>query len=507
MDESKKSVHLTTEEVREQEAMEEPSKTELSKTLIWVSLASASISLHYGYNIWLVYSPGALLREFYNASSFHVLVVPKFHVIVMAINIAIFPLGGIFGSLLVGFLADTLGRKGCLVLTNILAMVSAIFMSCTYFIYGLEFTFFARLFTGICAGLIFSTVPLYLGEIAPRNHRGGLILLTHFYLTVGVLLAQILSANELLGNAEGWPVLMGLAGFAPLVQAFLLPFIPESPRYLMIYKKNEQQARKVLKFLRETEDVEDEIEEMHLEDLAESNNKDMSPLRLIQTPSLRWQVITIVVLMSGSQLSGISVAYFYTERIFLTMNLSSSSMEYVSSAAIIIISSSVLVAIYLVDSLGRRVFLLVGFAVCNITSVLLTMSLELQGIVSEMSYFSSILIIIFISAYNMGPGPLPNVLTTELFSQSSRSSAFVISGFVFWATQFITGLTFSYTEEYVKNYSFLIFWPICAGTFFYIFKMIPETKTQTYIDIKRVMSVQVTKKIHTKGKKRVKRHA
>ncbi|KAM6456271.1 solute carrier family 2, facilitated glucose transporter member 5-like [Liasis olivaceus] len=264
-----------------------------------------------------------------------------------------------------------------------------------------------------------------------------------------------------------------------------------------------------LKSLRQTDDVEDEIEEMRQEDLAETNHKDMTPLRLIRTPSLRWQVITTVILMGGSQLSGISVAYFYTERIFLTMKMRSSYMKYFNSAAIIVIASPVLVAMYLVDSVGRRVLLLVGFAVCSITSVLLTVSLELQNTINEMSYFSSLMIILFIAAHNIGPGPLPNVLTSEMFSQSCRSSAFVISGFVFWTTSLLTGLTFFYIEDKIEDYSFLIFWPICAGTFVYVFRIIPETKKRTYTDIKRVISVQITRKFRLKGfkrKKRVKRH-
>lgn len=59
--------------------------------------------------------------------------------------------------------------------------------------------------------------------------------------------------------------------------------------------------------LRETDDVDNEIEEMYQEDLAENNNKHMTPLKLIRTPSMQWHITTIVVVMAGSQLNGISV--------------------------------------------------------------------------------------------------------------------------------------------------------------------------------------------------------
>ncbi|XP_029141926.1 solute carrier family 2, facilitated glucose transporter member 5-like [Protobothrops mucrosquamatus] len=226
-------------------------------------------------------------------------------------------------------------------------MTSSILMSVESFVLGIEFTFLAHLITGLSLGFILSIVPLYVGEIAPRNHRGALIFLHQFFLNIGILMAQILSVKEILELSEGWSILMGMVGLLTLVQLFLLPFIPESPRYLMIYKRNEPQARKVLKMLRETDDVDNEIEEMYQEDLAEGNNKDMTPLKLIRTSSMRWHIITIVVIMAGSQLNGISVAYFYTERIFLIMPMKRSDVKYLTTAMIVILCSSVLLVILL----------------------------------------------------------------------------------------------------------------------------------------------------------------
>ncbi|XP_039225375.1 solute carrier family 2, facilitated glucose transporter member 5-like [Crotalus tigris] len=414
-----------------------------------------------------------------------------------------------FASVIAGFLADTLGRKNSLVVVNITAMTSSVLMSVESFVLGIEFTFLAHLITGLSLGFILSIVPLYMGEIAPRNHRGALIFLHQFFLNIGILMAQILSVKELLEHSEGWSILMGMVGLLTLVQLFLLPFIPESPRYLMIYKRNEPQARKVLKMLRETDDVDNEIEEMSQEDLAEGNNKDMTPLKLIRTPSMRWHIITIVVIMAGSQLNGISVAYFYTERIFLIMPMKRSDVKYLTTATIVILCSSVLLVMYLVDNVGRRILLLTSFTCCSISSILLIVSLELQKTVSNLSYFSSTMIILFVCAHDFGPAALPHLLTLELFSQSSRASAFVISGSVFWSANFITGLTFFYLEKDLGYYCFVVFWPFCIGTIVYIYKMVPETKTQTFSEIKKVMLMKTTKRFRSRESRRklkLKRH-
>uniref|UniRef100_A0A8C6YJJ7 Major facilitator superfamily (MFS) profile domain-containing protein n=1 Tax=Naja naja TaxID=35670 RepID=A0A8C6YJJ7_NAJNA len=331
-------------------------------------------------------------------------------------------------------------RKGSLVVTNFLSIISVIFLACNTLVYVYEFTICAHLLTGICVGFILGIVPLYVGEIAPRKYRGVIIFIHQFCLNIGILIAQILAIKEFLGNSTGWPALMAMGGILPLIQMFLLPFIPESPRYLMIHKKNEQQARKVLKMLRETDDVEDEIIELYQEDLAEGNNKDMTPLKLIRTPSMQLQIITIVVVVAGAQLSGISLV---------------SKM-------------------YLVDTVGRRPLLLGSFAGYIITSVLLIVSLLLQ--VCNLEH----------QAWGEQWTPLPHLLTLEMFSQSSRASAFVISGSVFWSISFITGLSFYYIEVREGGPCSILFWPFCIATLVYIYKMIPETKMQTFPDIKRI---------------------
>ncbi|KAH0617413.1 hypothetical protein JD844_015584 [Phrynosoma platyrhinos] len=299
---------------------------------------------------------------------------------------------------------------------------------------------------------------MYLCEISPRNLRGGIVMMPHLFLTFGVLLAQTLALSEILGTPTGWPILMALSGIMPLSQSVLLPFFPESPRYLLIQKRNEEKAKEVLKRLRGRDDVNDEIEELRQEDIAERAEKQMNAIKLLGTPSLRSHVLTIVVLMCGQQLSGTN-------------------------------------AIYLVDSLGRRVLFLIGILACSILLILITMALEIQQTIPMMSYVSAILIDLFLLGHSFGPGPVPPVIVTELFLQSSRASAYMIAGFVQWLITFITGVTFLHVQKQLGDFSFLLFFPVSIATFAYIFKILPETKNRTFVDIKRIMAIQTARKI------------
>jgi len=97
---------------------------------------------------------------------------------------------------------------------------------------------------GYFAGLNTSLVPMYISEIAPLNLRGGLGTVNQLAVTVGLLLSQVLGIEQILGTNDGWPILLGLAICPAILQLILLPVCPESPRYLLITKQWEEEARK-----------------------------------------------------------------------------------------------------------------------------------------------------------------------------------------------------------------------------------------------------------------------
>jgi hypothetical protein len=85
---------------------------------------------------------------------------------------------------------------------------------------------------------------MYISEIAPLNLRGGLGTVNQLAVTIGLLLSQVLGIEQILGTNDGWPVLLGLAICPAILQLILLPICPESPRYLLITKQCEEEARK-----------------------------------------------------------------------------------------------------------------------------------------------------------------------------------------------------------------------------------------------------------------------
>ncbi|NXY53454.1 GTR5 protein, partial [Callaeas wilsoni] len=460
--------------------------------LALVALISAfGSSFQYGYNVSVINSPAPYMRDFYNRTYLDRTGVPMddgFQTLLWSITVSMFPLGGFFGSLMVWPMVNKCGRKGTLLINNLFSITAAILMGTSELAKTFEVIIVCRVIMGIFAGLASNVVPMFLGEMSPKNLRGAVGVVPQLFITIGILAAQILGLNVILGNAEGWPVLLGLTGIPSLIQLLTLPFFPESPRYLLLQKGNEEQARKALQRLRGSEDVDDEIQEMYQEDQSEKEEGQFSVLSLCTFRGLRWQLISIIVMMAGQQLSGVNAVFYYADRIFESAGVEENSVQYVtvSTGAINVIMT--LLAVFIVESLGRRILLLAGFVLCSASCALLTLALSLQSTVSWMSYLGVACVIIYIIGHAIGPSPVPAVMITEMFLQSSRPAAFMVGGSLHWLSNFAVGQLFLFMEAGLGPYSFLIFSAICVATMIYIFIVVPETKNKTFMEINKIMA-------------------
>ncbi|XP_026515807.1 solute carrier family 2, facilitated glucose transporter member 5-like [Terrapene carolina triunguis] len=482
---------LTTEKQESSDACR-GRKGKMTLLLAGVTLVSAfGSSFQYGYNVSVINSPAVFMQEFYNQTYLDRNGIPmesSFQKLLWSLTVSMFPLGGFFGSLMVGPLVNKCGRKGTLLINNIFSIVPAILMGTSKVAKTFEVIILSRIIVGICAGLSSNVVPMYLGEMSPKNLRGAVGVVPQLFITIGILIAQILGLTNILGNLEGWPVLLGLTGIPAVVQLLLLPFFPESPRYLLIQKGNEEQARQALKRLRGWDDVDDEIEEMRREDQSEKLEGRLSVFNLCTFRALRWQLISIIVMMMGQQLSGVNAIFYYTDEIFNSAGVNKNNVQYVTVGIGAVNVFMTCVAVFIIESLGRRLLLLAGFGICCVSCAVLTMALNLQATVSWMQYLSIACVIAYIIGHAIGASPIPFVMITEMFLQSSRPAAFMVGGSVHWLSNFTVGLIFLYMVEGLRAYCFLVFCAICLVTFIYIFIIVPETKGKTFMEINQSMA-------------------
>ncbi|XP_007940847.1 solute carrier family 2, facilitated glucose transporter member 7 [Orycteropus afer afer] len=464
----------------------------LQPTLVLATLSAAfGSAFQYGYNIAVVNTPHKVLKSFYNETYFErqgTFMDEKAMLLLWSCTVSMFPLGGLLGSLVVGLLVDKCGRKGTLLINNIFAIVPAILMGVSQVAKAFELIIFSRVVLGICAGISYSALPMYLGELAPKNLRGTLGTMTEVFVITGVFLAQIFSLQAILGNPTGWPVLFAITGIPALLQLLTLPFFPESPRYTLIQKRDEDTARQALRALRGQADVEDEMEEMRLEAWAEKAEGRLSVLNLFTFRPLRWQLVSIIVLMAGQQLSGVNAINYYADMIYASAGVDAAHSQYVTVGAGVVNIVMTVISAGIVELLGRRCLLLTGYGICGLACLGLTLALLFQSTVPELSYLGIICVFAYIAGHSIGPSPVPSVVRTEIFLQSSRPAAFVVDGAVHWLTNFIVGFVFPSIQELIGPYSFIIFAGICLLTAVYIHVVIPETKGKTFVEINQIFA-------------------
>nr|XP_012804014.2 solute carrier family 2, facilitated glucose transporter member 5 [Jaculus jaculus] len=474
--------------------MEEQQKKEGRITLVLALatlIAAFGSSFQYGYNVAAVNSPSELMKQFYNNTYYDRTgkLIESFHLMLLwSVTVSMFPFGGFIGSLLVGPMVNNLGRKGALLFNNIFSIVPAIFMGCSEIAASFELIIVSRLLVGICAGVSSNVVPMYLGELAPKNLRGALGVIPQLFITIGILVAQLFGLRNLLANEEGWPILLGLTGVPAALQLLVLPFFPESPRYLLIQKKDQVAARKALQTLRGWDEVDTEMEEIRKEDEEEKAAGSISVWRLLQMKSLRWQLISIIVLMGGQQLSGVNAIYYYADEIYLSAGVKSSDVQYVTAGTGAVNVFMTVFTVFVVELWGRRLLLLLGFSTCMVSCGVLTAALALQDAISWMPYVSIACVIIYVIGHAVGPSPIPALFITEVFLQSSRPAAYMIGGSVHWLSNFTVGLVFPFIQVGLGPYSFIVFGTVCLLTTIYIFLVVPETKAKTFIEINHIFA-------------------
>ncbi|XP_078069244.1 solute carrier family 2, facilitated glucose transporter member 9 [Mustelus asterias] len=459
----------------------------LTCQLVIASLVGAlGSSFLYGYNLSVVNAPTVYVKAFCNESwtrRFGTTIETKSLTLLWSIIVSICAFGGLIGAFIVTPSVKHLGRKGTLLVNNGFAILAALMMSLSKAAGSFEMLIVGRFIIGVNAGIALSALPMYLGEISQKHIRGSLGQVTSIFICVGVLVGQILGLPEILGKESGWPLLFGLNAVPAVIQLAVLPFLPESPQYLLFEKNDVSKAKKAFQVFHGKEDVTKELEEVQAERKAQKHIHLVSVLELLRKRSARWQVITVIVTMGCYQLCGLNAIWFYTNSIFSEAGIRMDHTPYITLSTGAIETISAIISCVTIERLGRRSLLISGFGFMALFFGVLTISLHLQSKVFWMPYVSVISILGVIASFCIGPGGIPFVLTGEMFDQSCRSSAFMIGGTVLWLSNFIVGLLFPFIQSNLGSFCFLLFAAICILGSIFLFIVLPETKNKTFPEI------------------------
>ncbi|XP_077998768.1 uncharacterized protein LOC144451739 [Glandiceps talaboti] len=442
----------------------------------------------YGYGTGVISAPSKYIQHFYN-DTFAIRngeeISDNGLLWLWSTTVSVYCIGGAFGALIAAPCGDRFGRKGFLLINSIFSIIASLFMGLSEVATSYEMIVVGRTILGFYAGAGITIVPVYLSEIAPKNLRGAIGIMHQLAITIGILLAQIFGIF-VFNTEETWPILLAFSAVFAILQLIVLPFCPESPRWLLITKGNTEKARKALRRYRGEHDVAHEIREMRIEYEEESKEEKVGIKGLFTNINYRKPMMISILLQAGQQFSGINAIFFYaTEIYFMIWPSNVTAVMYATIGSGVVNVAVTLVAIAIVEKIGRRPLLIYPYIVMSLSTVMITVSLNLAvpNVKDAWDYISLICVYGYIVCFAVGPGPLAFVVISEIWSQGPRQSAMSVAVQTNWWCNFIVGITFPYIQASIGAYTFLVFTALLTCTSILVVILIPETKNRTFEEI------------------------
>jgi len=262
--------------------------------------------------------------------------------------------GAMAGNLLAGPMADIFGRKKVLIIVAALFAISA---SWSAMATGYTEFIIARIIGGIGIGGAILIAPIYIAEIAPPKLRGSLVSFNQLNIVIGISVAYF--SNYFLVNMEGesWRWMLGVEAIPALIYFLTLFTVPRSPRWLILKLNKVKLAKKILQKIGGEEYAEITIAEIQRGIAKKEEKSKLSDL-------FQSKYTTIMIIALGiaffQQITGINAIFYYAPTIFEQAGGSTDSSFL--QAIVVGLTNLVftLVAIWLIDRLGRKPLLLIG---------------------------------------------------------------------------------------------------------------------------------------------------
>ena len=404
-------------------------------------------------------------------------------------------IGSAIGAWFSGSLADRFGRRKVMLVAGALFLIAAVGQA---FPIGVADLMLWRFIGGAGIGVASVMAPMYIAEIAPAQIRGRMGSLQQFAIVIGIFATGLVNYVVLQaagGNARN-PWLLGLEAWQWMFLSMIVPAvayvllvlrIPESPRYLVAIGEPAK-ASKVLSSIY-TVDVTPIVTDIE-QSLAGDHKPRMSDLRG-RTLGLMPIVWIGILLSAFQQFVGINAVFYYSNTIWESVGFSESQAFQTSLITTGINVIFTIVAIALVDRVGRKPLLLIGSTGMVVTLATLTWVFGTAATNSEgqpvLADGPDIVALIAFNAYvaffAATWGPIVWVLLGEMFPNRIRAAALAVAASAQWVANFLVSTTFPELAGISLGLAYGIFTVFAVLSIPFVMKYIRETKGVTLEDM------------------------
>ena len=402
--------------------------------------------------------------------------------------------GSISGVIFAGALSDRFGRKRTMILASILFSISAIGCAISP---NLDQLVMFRIVGGIGIGIVSIVCPLYISEVSPASHRGRMVSLYQLAVTVGFLGAYLMnyyllkqSASfsssipllALIFGTEIWRGMLGAETLPALLFFATIFFIPESPRWLIVKRREEHAALIFSKIYGDSSVVESQINDTRtmLDSEGKSNRK------LLFSPGIFRAVLIGSAIAILGQFMGVNAVLYYGPSIFETSGLSSGDSLFYQSLIGLVNMGTTVLALLIIDRVGRKKLVYTGVSGMILSLVMIGLYFlmgEAWGM-SSLFLLGCFLAYIFFTAGSISA--VIFVFLSEMYPTKIRGLAMSIAGLSLWIGTFLIGqLTPWLLENATPAGTFFLFAFMCIPYMLIVWKMMPETAGKSLEEIER----------------------
>ncbi|MDA8372397.1 MAG: sugar porter family MFS transporter [Nocardiopsaceae bacterium] len=397
-------------------------------------------------------------------------------------------LGSAVGAATAGGLADRLGRIRVMQIAGALFAASAIGSALAFTVWDLAAW---RVVGGIAIGMASVIAPTYIAEVSPAAYRGRLSSLQQLAIVLGIALSQLVnyalaatadgSALNPLGPLPAWRWMLGVELLPALLYIVLSLTLPESPRYLVRVGR-EARARGVLA------DVEGGNVDRRIREIRRALGTEARPrLRDLKGRFGLLPIVWIGMALSAfQQLVGINVIFYYSASLWQSVGVEETNSLLLSLFTSIVNIIGTLVAIMLVDRLGRKPLLLTGSAGMTVALGVAAYAFGHATVVGDQASLSFAWGAVALAAassfvlfFALSWGVVTWVLLGEMFPVRIRAAAMAVATATQWVANWLVTVTFPSLSDWNLSGTYIIYTAFAALSFFFVWKSIPETKGKT----------------------------
>ena len=396
-------------------------------------------------------------------------------------------IGSIIGVLCAGSLSDYIGRKITMLISAAFFSISAIGCAvCGSFDALVAF----RIIGGVGIGIVSIVSPIYISEVSPARIRGTLVSLYQLAVTAGFLLAYLANWAIDAGidpaaaadaglwsrmfNAEAWRGMLGSETLPALLFLFIIFFIPESPKWLIIRGKSSKAIAVLSRILGSEDEINAEVEATR-----SSSGEDKGSWSDLLKPGILVAVLAGCAIAILGQFMGVNAVLYYGPKIFSEAGFDNPMFSTVLVG--LVNFATTILAVFIIDKVGRKQLIYWGVSGMIICLIAIGTYFATGGVLGNGFMLAFFLAYVFCCAISISA--IVFVLLSEMYPNSIRGRAMSLAGFMLWVGTYIVGQLTPVLLEWSQAGTFFIFAVMCVPYMLIMWKVIPETTGKTLEEI------------------------